>query len=221
WVVAAIAVGCLAAAVPPLLSRRSAATELASMAPAVGMPGAPTTSADGLRERIGQMEARLRGNPDDTPAAILLAGALLRGARTNGDGRPANRAADALSAVLKEHPGQYDAVRMLGAIELSRHRFREALDLARRARSLRPSDAWNYGVMGDALLELGQYPEAFEAFERMAAMRPNADAYARVSYARELQGDLEGALAAMRMAANATTTHDLEAKAWYSAQAAE
>jgi tetratricopeptide (TPR) repeat protein len=52
-------------------------------------------------------------------------------------------------------------------------------------------------------------------------MRPTADAYARVSYARELQGDLSGALKIMGMAADATTAHDLEAKAWYTAHTGE
>jgi tetratricopeptide (TPR) repeat protein len=167
------------------------------------------------------MEARLRERPDDVGAAVRLADALLRQARATTDGRPANRAADVLSAVLNEHPAQYDALRMLGAIQLSRHRFRDALASARRARDQRPSDAWNYGVMGDALVELGEYDEAFEAFDRMSALRPNADAYARVSYARELKGDLDGALEAMRLAESATSAPDLEAKAWYAAQVGE
>src|SRR5581483_638970 len=154
----------------------------------------------------------LRQHPDDVGAAALLADALLRQARATSDGRPANRAADVLSAVLKEHPAQYDALRMLGAIQLSRHRFRDALASARRARDMRPEDAWNYGVMGDALLELGEYDAAFDAFDRMSSLRPTADAYARISYARELRGDLDGALEAMRLAESATSAHDLEAK---------
>jgi tetratricopeptide (TPR) repeat protein len=52
----------------------------------------------------------------------------------------------------------------------------------------------------------------------MAAMRPTAAAYARVAYARELRGDLDGALQAMQMAANATSSRDPEAQAWYASQ---
>src|SRR4029079_15380973 len=90
-----------------------------------------------------------------------------------------------------------------------------------RARDARPDDAWNYGVIGDALIELGDYDAAFESFDRMASLRPNADAYARVSYGRELRGDITGALDAMQMAADATSAHDLEAKAWYASQTGE
>jgi len=167
------------------------------------------------------MERRLQAQPDDIGAAVLLADALLRQARATNDGRPANRAGQILSAVLKKVPGQYDALRMLGAIYLSQHRFREGLDVARRARDFRPNDAWNYGVIGDALIELGEYGQAFQAFQTMMTMRPNAAAYARAAYSRELQGDLNGAVEAMRMAGVATTGQDPEAKAWYLGQVAE
>jgi len=222
WVVATILVAVVAAVVPHLISRDSPHREAPiSIGPAVGMPGAPPTSAAGLLQHISEMERRLRAQPHDAGAAVLLADSLLRQARATNDGRPAGRASVVLKAVLKEDPGQYDALRMLGAIDLSQHHFREALDVARRTQDLRPDDAWNYGVMGDALIELGDYSKAFDSFDRMMALRPNAAAYARVAYARELQGNLEGALQAMQMAAKATAPQDPEAQAWYAAQAGE
>jgi tetratricopeptide (TPR) repeat protein len=72
--------------------------------------------------------------------------------------------------------------------------------LAETARALRPRSARVYGALGDALVELGRYDEAFAAFNRMAALRPNLASYARVSYARELLGDTRGAIATMRLA---------------------
>ena len=222
WVVATILVAVVAAVVPHLISRDSPHREAPiSIGPAVGMPGAPPTSAAGLLQHISEMERRLRAQPHDAGAAVLLADSLLRQARATNDGRPAGRASVVLKAVLKEDPGQYDALRMLGAIDLSQHHFREALDVARRTQDLRPDDAWNYGVMGDALIELGDYSKAFDSFDRMMALRPNAAAYARVAYARELRGNLEGALQAMQMAHQATPVQDPEAQAWYAAQIGE
>jgi tetratricopeptide (TPR) repeat protein len=58
-------------------------------------------------------------------------------------------------------------------------------------------------VIGDALVELGRYPAAFAAFDRMSSLRPSLASYARVAYARELTGDLDGAMAAMRLALDA------------------
>ncbi len=52
----------------------------------------------------------------------------------------------------------------------------------------------------------------------MMALRPSAAAYARVAYARELQGNLTGAIEAMKLAADATPPDDPEALAWHHAQ---
>jgi tetratricopeptide (TPR) repeat protein len=222
WLAAAILTGIAAGVAPHLVPRAAVGSEPAvKMAPGVGMPGGPPTSADGLRKRIAEMEGRLQAEPNDLAAAVLLSDALLREARATSDGRPANRAGAVLMAVLKQNPGQYDALRLLGAIQLSQHHFREALEVGQRARDERPDDWWNYGVIGDAWIELGEYDKAFAAFDRMMSMRPSAAAYARVAYARELRGDLEGAFAAMRLAAAAAPPQDPEAQAWYATQLAE
>jgi tetratricopeptide (TPR) repeat protein len=222
WVVVAVLIGAVAAAAPSLLRRNSVRRAAANpIGPAVGMPGAPPTSASGLQERIAEMEDRLRKHPDDAGAAVLLADALLRQARATNDARPTSRASEVLKSVLNEDPVQYDALRMLGAIDLSQHRFRDALSVAERARELRPTDAWNFGVMGDALIELGEYDKAFQAFDTMMSIRPGAAAYARVSYARELRGDLQGALQAMEFAEKSTPSQDPEAQAWYATHIGE
>ena len=81
-----------------------------------------------------------------------------------------------------------------------------------------PKDAYVHGLVGDAHLELGEYDEAFSAFDRMNELKPTAASYARASYARELQGDLPGALDIMKMALDATSPNDAEAVAWHRAQ---
>src|SRR2546427_7635522 len=122
--VAIVAIGALAAGVPYMNGDGPRdGPETMSIAPAVGMPGAPPTSAEGLRQRISDMEKQLAERPHDTGAAVLLADALWRQARVTGDGRPTARAAELLRSVLKESPGYYDALRMLGAVSLSQHRF--------------------------------------------------------------------------------------------------
>jgi tetratricopeptide (TPR) repeat protein len=61
-------------------------------------------------------------------------------------------------------------------------------------------------VIGDAQLELGRYRAASRTIQRMVDARPDLPSYARVSYARELVGDVRGALAAMRLALAAAGT---------------
>jgi tetratricopeptide (TPR) repeat protein len=105
------------------------------------------------------------------------------------------------------------AIGGLGSRELSRHRFRNALTDGMRARALSPTTARNDGVIGDALVELGRYRAAFAAFDRMAALKPSLDSYARISYARELEGNFGGAVEAMRLALS-SAIGEPEATAW-------
>ena len=192
-----------------------------SMPPPLGAPGAPITSRDGLAKRVSEMEARIASRPDDVGAAVLLSDALIRLSRVTGNAGLSIRAEQALAAAAVEAPGNYDVMHAQGSLLLSQHRFREALVVAERCRAQRPSDPTNYGVLGDAHLELGEYDAAFDAFDQMMKLRPSATSYSRVAYARELQGDLSGALQSMKLAADASSGSDVEATAWYHAQVGE
>ena len=186
--------------------------------PMLGGPGGAATSRDGLTSTIAQMEARLTSKPDDASAAVMLVDALLRQTRVTGNAGLANRAELVLERVLSRDPGHFYARRMLAAVLLSQHRFRDAIHAAERALQTRRDDAWLHGVIGDAHLELGEYDLAFAAFDAMLRRRPDAAAYARASYARELQGDLAGAIDFMKMALEATSARDPESLAWHHAQ---
>ena len=50
------------------------------------------------------------------------------------------------------------------------------------------------GVRVDALVELGRYAEAVTALQQMVDLRPDLESYSRVSYLRELHGDVPGAI---------------------------
>ena len=184
----------------------------------VESPAAVTLSRDGLQRTIERQRTELRRNPVNARAAVGLADALLRQARVSGNAGLALEAERALKQVLHDEPLEYEARRMLGAVYLSQHRFREAILEGERARDQRPSDDWNYGVIGDGHLELGEYDQAFTAFQRMMDLRPTAGAYARAAYALELQGKLEASLRAMQLSTDATPPNDLESLAWHHAQ---
>ena len=178
----------------------------------------PTTSRDGLQRTIDQMKRRLREQPADASAAVTLADALMREVRVSGNAGLALDAEQALTRALKDEPLDYDARRMLATVYLSEHRFRDAIHEAERARDERPRDDWNYGVIGDGHLELGDYDEAFASFQRMLDLRPTAGAYARAAYALELRGQLDAAVEAMRLSTDATAPNDPESIAWHHAQ---
>ncbi len=186
-------------------------------APQLGTRGAGTGRED-LGKRIVDLRTRVAARPDDVGLAVTLADALVRQTRITGNAGLALEAEAALRRALIADPGSYDANRELGSLLLSQHRFREAIAVGEKNRDARPYDPLNYGVIGDGHLELGEYQQAFDAFDKMMALRPSAAAYARVAYARELQGNLTGAVESMKLAADATPPDDPEALAWHHAQ---
>ena len=208
-IVAAVAIGALAAA-----AMRPERVKVAK-APLPRMQG---TSPHDLDAALAVARTRLAADPADAPAAIRAAEILLRKARVARNGGYASQAEQALEALLDQEPSEYSALKMLGAVYASQHRFREAIAVANRAIALQQKDAWNYGTLGDSYLELGEWDRAFDAFDTMVRLRPDAASYARVAYAHELQGDLPEALRLMRMAAEATSPHDVESLAWHYAQ---
>lgn len=93
------------------------------------------------------------------------------------------------------------------------HRFSEAEALARGLVSER--GLWfEYGLLGDALMEQGRLEEASDAYQSMMDQRPGPQAYSRSAHLRWLKGDLEGAIDMMALAVRAIGSRDREAAAW-------
>jgi tetratricopeptide (TPR) repeat protein len=155
------------------------------------------------REQVARLEQRVRENPRDAEGLSLLGLGYQQRARETGDPSFYARSEEALRSALALAPRDALAVTGLAALAASRHSFEEARRLAERARRLAPGLAAVDGILGDALVELGRYDEAFEAFDRMAARKPTLAAYARVAYARELLGRRAAAIAAMKLAVGA------------------
>jgi tetratricopeptide (TPR) repeat protein len=176
-------------------------------------PVAPLQVDDGLvpdasiPARIASLQHRLRARPEDHRALAALGLAYLQQARVDGDPGAYPRAEQALERSLTVQPeGNLEAMLGMGTLALARHDFADALTWGHEAVALNPYGGDGYGVVGDALLELGRYEEAFATFQTMVDTDPNLASYARASYALELRGDAEGAIAAMELARDAAGT---------------
>jgi tetratricopeptide (TPR) repeat protein len=171
-------------------------------APAQALP--PATPANAPTDtRIRSLQATVRAAPKRADGWTLLAGAYLQKVRETGDASFYARSQGAVDRALALRPGDAGALTQRSALELSRHDFRAGLADARRARAIAPSVNQPFGALVDALVELGRYDDAGRALQQMVDRDPNLAAYARVSYFRELHGDLPGALSAMRAAVSA------------------
>jgi len=166
---------------------------------------------------VQDLQLRLHAQSDQGALWSLLGLAYQQRARETGDPAWYPKAGGALARALALDSRDPVATSGLASLALSRHRFRAALELGRRARALAPDSARNLGIVGDALLELGRYPDAFAAFNRMARMKPSLASYARYSYERELQGDRAGAIRWMSVAVDAAGAQP-EPRAWAQVQ---
>lgn len=163
---------------------------------------------------IAYYREKLRRAPNDVKSRIALAQALLQQAQTTGrESEYVPEARAALAEVLRQDPENYHALLLQATLLNTLHHFEEGRDLARGLIAEHPRHAYPYGVLVDGLVELGQYDEAVAASDTMISIKPSLAAYSRVSYLRQLHGDTEGAIAAMRLAADAGM-HGHADRAW-------
>jgi tetratricopeptide (TPR) repeat protein len=168
--------------------------------------GPPAANAPSLRPdastdaEVRRLQAAVRRG---APVEAELAAAYLQKARESGDPSFYARADGILARALARGPEDAAELAEAAALAAGRHDFRAAERLARRARAAAPEALGGYPILVDALVELGRYGEAERALQRLVDLRPGLAAYARVSYFRELHGDLRGAADALTLAVSA------------------
>ncbi|HMI98439.1 MAG TPA: tetratricopeptide repeat protein [Gaiellaceae bacterium] len=152
---------------------------------------------------VTRLAAELRVRPGDARTYTLLGLAYQQRARETGNPVYYTKSAAVLARADKLVPGDPTTASALGSLALARHRFGQALRLGQQAVRTAPYTARNYGVLGDSLIELGRYEEAFRTFNKMAALHPDLSSYSRIAYARELLGRTDAAGRAMELALDA------------------
>jgi tetratricopeptide (TPR) repeat protein len=162
----------------------------------------PAASAS-TDELIGTLQQRVHENPQDFASHIDLANAYLQKVRETGDPSLYTKADDLLDRAAKIEPTNPELFAAQGTLALARHDFRGALESGKQALVLDPENARYYAIVGDAQIELGMYDEAIASYQQMVDRRPDFASFSRISHARELHGDPEGAIEAMELALQA------------------
>ena len=160
-------------------------------------PGAST------EEAIATMRRAVRAKPRDAALRVSLGDLLYQRGRETSDSAYNERAFAAYRAALRLDARSAGATAGLATLALAKHDFAAARRLGRRALSFEPSSVQPYGAIVDAEIELGRYADAGRSLQRMIELKPNLASYSRVSYWRELHGDLDGSLEALELAISA------------------
>src|SRR6266702_2377342 len=161
------------------------------------LQGLSTGDTAGLLLRL---ERRVASQPSDGDTLAALGLAYQQRGRETGDpayyrlsGEALHRAAAAGGPLPVIAQGE-------ASLANTRHRFREGLRLAREAIGFDPYNGSAFGALGDALLNLGRYRQAFEVYDKMALLAPGIASFTRVGSARELTGRPDAAVGADKLA---------------------
>lgn len=185
--------------------------ETAEVVSAGASEGAPPEPADRDIDAAMKLIEKL---PDSPLPLTQLAVLYIKKARWTGDFGYNNKAETAVQKALAIKPNDGMARKLQASLHLTFHRFSEALELGNKLLKEFPNDAFVFGVLTDANLELGNYPEAVSAAQKMVNQRPNSNAYARVAQLRALHGDHEGSVEMYKQAARTADPADKEAQSW-------
>lgn len=160
---------------------------------------------DDVANQYQKLKLAIIKDSDDHESKIKLAQLFIREARVTGEhGHYYNAALTMTDQILASKPTDENfiflALLTKGGVQLSHHDFKGALATGNQALALNPNNPQIYGVLVDANVELGNYKEAVALADRMIELKPDLRSYARISYLREIHGEVPEAMKAMSMA---------------------
>ena len=174
------------------------------------LQGFSTGDTAGFARKLEQNVAK---NPYDVDSLTLLGLTYQQRARETGDPAYFSLSEKALRRAVALDRQEPLALTGLASLAVSRHRFNDALALARQALAVDHEDASARAALGDALLSLGRYDEAFRELDKAVEQSPGIATYSRIAYARELLGRPNAAIEAIREAFEISLTVP-EYEAW-------
>ncbi len=197
-----LVVGCVTQKKP---SKETASVHIPSLLPRNPSLGSIQEQSTVLQTHQDLSDA-IKHSPTNYRKRLQLAQLFMLEARTTGEhGYYYPETLKVLDEILAEKPAkevEFGATSLKASVLLSLHKFAEAKELAEHAVSLNGYNALIYGSLVDANVELGDYEEAVKMADKMISIRPDLRSYSRVSYLREIHGDLAGAISAMERAAD-------------------
>lgn len=190
--------------------------------PATGAPSVDPPTADPLGADIAALQDQLRITPNNADSWAQLGLDYVQEAKNTVNPLYYPKADGALATSLRLQPTDNPAgLAGTAALRAAQHRFTDALDLARQALALDPHSSTIYGILADALTQLGRYDEARDAVQNMLNAHPGTPSFSRGSYVYELAGQVDQARDLMNQAlATANSPADVAFCRYYLAELA-
>ena len=153
------------------------------------------------KEKVAELKQKIAKKPEDTKLRLQAATIFIAEQRITGEHHFYYAAIEKiLDGILSLDPNNFEAKVYKASLRMSQHQFADAKKLAEEARAINPNNAYVYGIFLDANVELGNYAEAVAVSDKMQTIKPSLESYSRASYLREIYGDNNGAIEAMKLA---------------------
>jgi len=179
----------------------------------LGLVLTPQTGDSRTDKEIFRLQQQIRNGRNLQLGLEQLGWAFVAKARESFDPGFYKLAEQCARSIEMRNPQSEEAMLLRAHVLQNLHRFKESEALARGLVQQRGL-SFDYGLLGDALMEQGKLADAVEAYQRMMNLKPDLRAYARAAHMRWLKGDLEGAIQAMQLAVSAASPSDGESAAW-------
>jgi tetratricopeptide (TPR) repeat protein len=150
-------------------------------------------------DEITDLENQITSN-NSIPLKKRLGFAYINKCRENINADYEEKGLKIFEEILRNNPNDFEALIGKATIELSQHRFSDALLTGRNAVDVNRYNPAGYGILVDGFVETGNYQRAIQCADSMVQVRPDLRSYSRISYLREIHGDYPGAIDAMKMA---------------------
>lgn len=174
---------------------------------AAGAARAFAGTGSGSASAVDTARARTRAYPRDPAGWTGLARAEIEQARATLDAGRLDAAEEALRRSLAlDGTDNYGAVTGQGLLANARHEFAQGRRYGLRATRMAPDRPDGYAVLADAEIQLGHYPAARAAVQRLLDIAPTTAAYSRAAYDLETHGRPEDAAIALQRAVDSANT---------------
>jgi tetratricopeptide (TPR) repeat protein len=174
---------------------------------------APLPIIKPIDQEIARQQALVVSSSSSANALERLGWTFIRKARVSFDAGFYNLAEQCAACMEARGLKGPDALLLRAHALQSLHRFRDAETTARELVRLRERP-FDYGVLGDVLMDQGKVREGAAAYQKMVDLRPDLQSYARAAHVRWLTGDLDGAIQLIKLATAASSPNDPEPGAW-------
>ncbi|MEO7317773.1 MAG: tetratricopeptide repeat protein, partial [Chthoniobacteraceae bacterium] len=147
--------------------------------------------------------AQVRKTPENAVGWVTLGDLLAQRQRDSADPKYYDFAELAYEHALGLQPRSAGAMSGMAWVTGGRHVFDESTRWAEKALAVDPGNAAAVGILGDAAVELGDYDQAFEHYQKMMDLRPDLSSWSRGAHLLWITGEKDRAMSLMERAIKA------------------